>query len=288
MYYSSFLWLVVLPIVLVVAGVSVLFGQRLIADANETVDTMHTSVASTLRTEVEEASLGLAYYVLGNDQAVSGKLEKLPQGRKERYDLGQYFKSIFDYIAFQDKHIEALHLYLSDGTYFDLVAGLAVPVEDAQAEACYQRALAEPNRVTVGGVSPNLLRYTTNHPGDVLLCAALSPREARKSSALSVACLYFSTSSEELLKQYNESVPAGRTFLMDGETVLAGDQTAAHAAGLCMSSQGKNLGGYDWYTLTKIPHTNLSILTLVNNHHLLANYYRTMTATLGIISSSPC
>ena len=53
MYYRSFLLLIVLPIVLVVAVVTVLFGQKLIADANETIDAMHTSVSTALRAEVQ-------------------------------------------------------------------------------------------------------------------------------------------------------------------------------------------------------------------------------------------
>ncbi|MBQ8537875.1 MAG: sensor histidine kinase [Clostridia bacterium] len=283
MYYRSFLLLIVLPIVLVVAVVTVLFGQKLIADANETIDAMHTSVSTALRAEVQEASLGLAYFLLGNDQEVVNLLDQLPADRQERYNHTQHFKRIFDYMAVRDENIEALHLYLTDGTYYDLAAGLAAPVAQAQAEPVYQQALKEPNLVTVGSVSASLLQYTTNHPGDVLLCAALSVQEPRRPSALSVGCLYFSTSAEELIAEYNASVPAGRTFLVDGQKLLAGDQAAAQAAQASLLSQGEDLGGYDWYTLTQIPRTNLAILTLVDNDLVFSSYSLTLAAVLALL-----
>lgn len=279
-YYAWFLLLVVLPIVLIFSAATVALLNREMDDASETIHTVHYSVASVLEAEVREASLGLAHFLLGGDQEALAIVEQLPATQMERYNNTNQLQKKFEFFAFQDKNIEALHLYLTDGTHYGLTAELALPEEAAREEQCYHRALETPNRIVTGSVNKNLLHYATTHHGDVLLCAAMSVQEARRETALSAACLYYSTSAEELIAQYNESMPASHHFLVEGDRVLAGDPNAAGDAARLLQSNGSELGKYDWYSFTTIPHTELGVLTLVCNQQLFASYYSVMAGIL--------
>ncbi len=278
-YYAWFFLLVVLPIILIILSATLFLINREFDEAAETIDTLHHSVASTLESEVREASLGLAYFLLGNDQEMAALLETAPASQAQRYANTRQLQKVFEYFAFQDKDIEALHLYLTDGTYYALSTQLALPAASVQEEACFQRAMQTPNQITVGSVNPDLLHYATTHHGEVLLCAAMSLHDPRMKTALSVAGLYFSTSAEEMIASYNDSMPAARSFLVEGSRVLDGD-TAIEDAEQCLLSGGLTSGAYDWYRLTTIPHTQLGILTLVSNQQLFASYYTTLGAIL--------
>ena len=283
-YYRWFLLLVVLPVMLTVLVGTMIMINRQMDEAYETIDTVHHSVSSALQNEVREASLSLAYFLLGNDQEMLSLLDALPESQAQRYANTRQLQETFEHYSFQDKNIEAMHLYLKDGSYYGLTAQLAVPVEEAMQENCYQKALQTPNQVMVGSVSPDLLHYATTHRGDVLLCAAMSVQEERSENALSAACLYFSTSIEELISEYNGSMTAGHSFLTEGDRVLAGDAHAAEAAQKCLLTDGKDLAGYDGYTLTTIPHTDLAILTLVDKAQLSVSYYQTIGMILLAIA----
>ncbi|MGN0971878.1 MAG: sensor histidine kinase [Aristaeellaceae bacterium] len=285
MFYITFLMLIVLPLMLAAGGIALYLRSSMMTSAHTQVDELHASVSTVLRDEVREASLGLAYFLLGNDGEVSALAATAPADSVERFDRAQRMQDIFSYYAFQADNVLAMHLYLKDGTVYDLLAGLAVPLTTVRQTACWKAAEAKPGSVHIGSAPSDMLRYGIRSHGEILLMAAMTVEDSPIPTQLDMACLYFSTDAEDLISQYNQDVgQASRTFLLDGETILAGDSAYAQDALDCLRSGGEALGRFDWYAQTVIPNTSLTILTLVDQGKLMAPLNRTLAICVMILA----
>lgn len=284
-FYITFLILIVLPLMIAAGGTALYLRTSMMTSAHSQVDELHASVSTVLQDEVREASLGLAYFLLGNDGEVCALASDSPADSVERFERARRMEDIFSYYAFQADNVLAMHLYLKDDTVYDLLTELAVPLATVRQTACWQEAKARPGVVHIGSVPSGMLRYGIRSHGDFLLMAAMTVADSRLPTQLDMACMYFSTDAEALIARYNQEVgQASRTFLLDGETLLAGDAACAQDALDCLRSGGESLGSFDWYAKTVIPNTNLTILTLVDQGKLMAPLNRMLIICLAVLA----
>ena len=228
-FYRSFCLLIVLPLVAVAAAGSALLYRKLLADAREMVQMRQEAVSSALTQDVRQASLQLAHFLLSEDSEGLALVDELPASSSRRYETAARLESIFDYYRLTGRRLEALHLYLTDGTSYQLYTGLAVPQNRVKEAAWYRAARQRPGEVCVGVAEPGTLLSGKNRRGDLLLTAALQVEPGYGGSALEVACLYFETDAEEMLESYNSEAGAVRMALALDGAFLAGDEALAPA-----------------------------------------------------------
>ena len=135
-FYRSFCLLIVLPLVAVAAAGSALLYRKLLADAREMVQMRQEAVSSALTQDVRQASLQLAHFLLSEDSEGLALVDELPASSSRRYETAARLESIFDYYRLTGRRLEALHLYLTDGTSYQLYTGLAVPQNRVKEAAC--------------------------------------------------------------------------------------------------------------------------------------------------------
>ena len=99
-------------------------------------------------------------------------MDELPASSSRRYETAARLESIFDYYRLTGRRLEALHLYLTDGTSYQLYTGLAVPQNRVKEAAWYRAARQRPGEVCVGVAEPGTLLSGKNRRGDLLLTAA--------------------------------------------------------------------------------------------------------------------
>ena len=284
-FYLSFLLLIVLPLMLAATVAALYLRSSMMTSAHNQVDELHASVSIVLQDEVREASLGLAYFLLGNDGEVCALASTSPADNMARFERSRRMQDIFSYYAFQADNVLAMHVYLKDDTVYDLLTELAVPLATVRQTACWQAAKDGPGVVHIGSVPSGMLQYGIRSHGDFLLMAAMTVADSRLPTQLDMACMYFSTDAEALIARYNqEGGQASRTFLLDGETLLAGDTACAQNALDCLHSGGESLGSFDWYAKTVIPNTDLTILTLVDQGRLMAPLNRMLILCLAVLA----
>ena len=73
-------------------------------------------------------------------------MDELPASSSRRYETAARLESIFDYYRLTGRRLEALHLYLTDGTSYQLYTGLAVPQNRVKEAAWYRAARQRPGR----------------------------------------------------------------------------------------------------------------------------------------------
>lgn len=143
-FYRSFCLLIVLPLVAVAAAGSALLYRKLLADAREMVQMRQEAVSSALTQDVRQASLQLAHFLLSEDSEGLALVDELPASSSRRYETAARLESIFDYYRLTGRRLEALHLYLTDGTSYQLYTGLAVPQNRVKEAAWYRAARQRP------------------------------------------------------------------------------------------------------------------------------------------------
>ena len=284
-FYRSVCLLIVLPLVAVAAAGSALLYRKLLADAREMVQMRQEAVSSALTQDVRQASLQLAHFLLSEDSEGLALVDELPASSSRRYETAARLESIFDYYRLTGRRLEALHLYLTDGTSYQLYTGLAVPQNRVKEAAWYRAARQRPGEVCVGVAEPGTLLSGKNRRGDLLLTAALQVEPGYGGSALEVACLYFETDAEEMLESYNSEAGAVRMALALDGAFLAGDEALAPAVERFLGPEGVPGGGMDWGIATQVRNTGLTVVSLVDNRKLMAGYERTLWLCAGAVAA---
>ena len=259
--------------------------RKLLADAREMVQMRQEAVSSALTQDVRQASLQLAHFLLSEDSEGLALVDELPASSSRRYETAARLESIFDYYRLTGRRLEALHLYLTDGTSYQLYTGLAVPQNRVKEAAWYRAARQRPGEVCVGVAEPGTLLSGKNRRGDLLLTAALQVEPGYGGSALEVACLYFETDAEEMLESYNSEAGAVRMALALDGAFLAGDEALAPAVERFLGPEGVPGGGMDWGIATQVRNTGLTVVSLVDNRKLMAGYERTLWLCAGAVAA---
>lgn len=282
-YYRLFFTFIVLPLVLVtIVGAGVLY-HKLLQDAREKVVLQQEAVSDVLTKEVSKASRQLAHFLLYSDNGVLSMVNELPENASRRNTTEAQLEHMFEYYRMTDRQLAALHLYLADGTSYQLYTGLAVPQSYITSQPWYLDAKQNDKRVFIGTAPIGTLLSSKSRRGDVLLTAAMSVRpNIGDTTALEVACLYFETDIEKMLKSYDGTSGATYMFLTLDDQILAGNSAMAPLAQEFLAQPDMAHGKMDWCMITDVPSTGLHIVTIVDNFLLMAGYYKVIFLCLAI------
>ena len=281
MYYSLFIVLIVLPIILVIAGGMRLLRAQLAAEANDRITLMQQSMADTLQRESKDAALRLSHFLYADNDLALHLLSRAPTSMLDKYTTQQQLGNLFQLVVLPKENLEAMHFYLRNGDSYQLMNDLSVPPETIRQNAWYQNALASPNMVQFGTMDAHFL-LSNKARRKTLLVAALAVETRLLQNDLELACLYFETALEQQIAQYQAENPFCKIALLDeNRNILIGD--TAFQPDFDAFWQDPDTFSQTGYALTSFfPSSKLQLVTLVDNYALLADYNQAGIRILGI------
>lgn len=282
-YYSRFLLLVVLPLLLAaVVGGGFLFRQVL-RTAREAVASRQETVVSTLSSEVRQASLQLASFLLSDNGAVLDRLEQKPETTAQAKKTQQELERLFERYRVLIPGLDAMHFYMEDGSTIALYADPAVSKAEIKQSGWYKAAHENPKQICIGSAGADALIPS---PEKLLLTAAIHPQKQEGAEVLlDTACLYFESAAVEIIDTYNCQQPESSMFLLENDTVLVGDPTLAETALAYWREPEKQHGRMDWCIRTPIRGSDLTVITLVDNDLLMRPYINGILICMGVAAA---
>ena len=114
----SFVLLIVIPILLVLVGALGIIRSTMLEEAIDRITLAQGSVASALETEIRDAELALAHFLLVNqEQAFDLASQFNLASGKEKTPYARQLTQLLNVMIFHRINVIALHFYLKDGNY---------------------------------------------------------------------------------------------------------------------------------------------------------------------------
>lgn len=218
-YYSSFLMLIVIPILLVF-GVAIGVLNVIMRDSEvANVQNIQASIADMLKTEIKDVSLQLSHFVYNND----GEFMKMAAGTDtneaaEKYNQMEKLEQAFAIAVAPKQDILSMKFYMKSGRSTYLKDELKRLPEEIRAENWYQQALQNKNTVSIGtyDTSTGQLTYSRQGQWEFILVAALSPDSiVDRSEKIEMTAVFYRSDIGKLIQKYQREAGTGMTVLVD-------------------------------------------------------------------------
>ena len=155
-YYTSFLGLVVVPIVVVLIISLTVLNQVFSTQAVENINRAQEAVASELESDIEQISMRLSHMVYANDNELLSIAAAVDtEDADSRYENQQRLNEAASYATEPVKDIVAVAFYMKDDSKIFFKNEILLPLEEMRREKWYQTAVAGPDRVVVGSYDTN-------------------------------------------------------------------------------------------------------------------------------------
>lgn len=205
-YYSSFITLVIVPIVIVLILSLTILNRVFRRQALENVERAQEAVAAELISDIEQISIRLAHmaYTNNNELLVLAAETDTPDYSR-RYQSVQKLNEAASYATEPVKDIVSVAFYMKDGNQTFFKNDILIPTETIREEAWYVRALKDKNRVVIGSYDTN--RAEVYHGGaadSLVLVAALAPDVVLdRSQKIEMLSFFQVTGASDKIKTYN-------------------------------------------------------------------------------------
>lgn len=223
-YYTSFMAMVVIPVVLVLLIALTVLNQVFRKQALEGIGRAQEAVAAELMLDLEQISMRLSHMVYtNNSELLSLASETNTLNFNDRYKAQQTLNEVAAYATEPVKDIVSVAFYMKKGrpTYYK--NDIQIPVKDIQEEDWYQRALAQKNRVMIGSYDTNQVDlYLGGARDSLVMVAAMSPDVSLDhSQKIEMVSFFQVTGASDKIKAYNSGYrqqknKIGYTRLVDG------------------------------------------------------------------------
>lgn len=287
----SFVLLIVIPILLVLVGALGIIRSTMLEEAIDRITLAQGSVASALETEIRDAELALAHFLLVNqEQAFDLASQFNLASGKEKTPYARQLTQLFNVMILPRSNVIALHFYMKDGNYYGLKDDLAIPVEAIRATGWYRRALASKGH-TVVDVSQGPVTYVARNStvsNRLILTAAFSQLKQYRYDQVELACLYFQPhSAQQIAKHTGTSMGVMMLVDEDGNVLFDGSKGSAtlpqevrssRQPGFIHHSAGKTLHCF----VTPVAGTAFRLVTAADQALLLSGFTRTVWVVLGV------
>lgn len=218
-YYSSFLILIVIPILLVF-GVAIGVLNVIMRDSEiSNVQNIQASIADMLKTEIRDVSLQLSHFVYNNDgefmrMAASTDTDEVA----EKYNYMEKLEQAFATAVAPKQDILSMKFYMKSGRSTYLKDELNRLPEEIRATNWYQQALQNKNTVSIGtyDTSTGQLTYSRQGQWEFILVAALSPDSiVDRSEKIEMTAVFYRSDIGKLIQKYQREAGTGMTVLVD-------------------------------------------------------------------------
>lgn len=292
-YYRSFIWLVVVPLVLVFILSEVAIGYIIRNSAIKTIDAFQENVATALSKDVRNNSLQLSHFVLVSDgEFTEAAVEAYDHTGSDGFAANQQLQQIFREAMVPSQDILAGVFYMKDGGSVSMKDDIILDQKEIRSASWYAQAQARPNTVCLGGYDTTQTRLTSSvQKLDqlVIVTAMATNLSTDKSGQIDVVSFFTVSQVGSLLRTQRRENPQQTSVILDENgQVLFGDMGnktlraffAERAGRFTPGSQTHRVdalgnGTHDYFFRTrKIPDTKWSVVTFQEEVLLAQRFYQ--------------
>lgn len=223
-YYSSFITLVIVPIIIVLILSLTILNRVFSQQALENVERAQEAVAAELTSDIEQISMRLSHmaYTNNNELLVLAAETDTPD-YNQRYQSQQKLNEAASYATEPVKDIVSVAFYMKDGRQTFFKNDILIPADTIREEGWYRRALEDKNRVVIGSYDTNDVNvYHGGSADSLVLVAALAPDVVLdRSQKIEMLTFFQVTGASDKIKTYNAGYrqkknKIGYTRIVDG------------------------------------------------------------------------
>lgn len=292
-YYRSFLFLIVIPLVLVFLVAEVVVGYFIRNASIETIDAVQENIATVLSSDVKTNALQLSHFVYVNNGEFMQVASRVHHSTGDaRYEADQELQKAFRTTMVPSQNIIAGCFYMKDGDTASMKDDLVLPVDQVREESWYQQALEKPNTVVLGGYDTSRvhLTHTTQRGKQLVIVTALAADGVTdRSGDIEVVAFYTISQIGDLFSRQRRESDGATSVILDSQgQVLYGDMGNAEIRDFFQQRQGEFTPGSrtrrvkllsdsacDYFFRTRaIPDTDWSVVTFVEEASLGQQFYQ--------------
>ncbi len=302
-YYRSFSFLVVVPLLLVFGAAVGIVGYIVRSSAIKTIDAFQANIATTLKNDVKTASLQLSHFAFVNDNEFTRLAAQIyASAPGEQHQMNQQLEKAFRSAMVPSQSIVAGMFYMKDSGSVSMKDNIVVPYQEMRKQRWYQQALADPSMVTIGGYDTSKVNLTANTQKrqQLVLVTAMSPDGfTDKSETVEMLSFFCVSGVSEIIYEAKEHAALGTTVLLDGEGRLVyGDRGNADIQRYFAENTEKfsqdafveNVALYEgkekpyFFKTVSAPMTDWKIVTFVENTLLTQAFNKIGAIMAGVIA----
>lgn len=287
----SFVLLIVVPILLVLVAALSILRNTMLEEAVDRIALAQDSVASALTTEIRDAELALAHFLLVNqEQAFDLASQYNLASGKDKTTYAERLTQLFNVMLLPRSNVIALHFYMKDANYYGLKDDLAVPIDTIKSMKWYQGALASKGH-TVVDVSDGPVTFIARNSAissRLIFTAAYAPGKQYRFDQVEMVCLYFQPKAAQQIVQHT-GASMGVMMLVDeeGHVLYDGSKGTVSLPEEVLESQEsaflyRDSGQTLHCFVTNVPGTAFRLVTAADQSLLLGSFNRTVWIVLSI------
>lgn len=283
-YYRSFLFLIVIPLLLVLLGALLLLNQQFKKQAIENIERAQEAIIADLVSDIDVISMRLSHMVYTNNNEILGYAAQTDAAdAMERYEYQQKLHQTVNLVLEPVKDIVSIGFYRRDGSEFYVKNEIKRSAEIIRKTGWYQAALQKPNTVCVGCYDTSSTNdlFTGGRKDLLILVFALAPDVTTdRSQKIEMVMFYQSTGAADRIKAYNLDYQQKKNKL--GITQITNENEE-----LIFSTQEEpSVFAQPEYTCVRSPirfnDTTWYIENYIATRELTADYWNTAVPVLGV------
>lgn len=230
MYYRNFVFLVVVPLLVVFMGMMTILKYRLRQASLENIDTYQEGLSDTLKREIDENSLQMAHFVYSQDGYFLQLAENIAASDGSvQYSYNQKLSEVFQMAMVPSHGIVGGTFYMKNGAQVHMKDNILLSTSAVRGTGWYQKALKKKNVVSVSGYDTSKIRFTTSTQQNrqMVIVSALSPDAILdKGGQVEMVAFYTVSKAGNTMKQGSRRQVLGTTVLLDenGKLLFSGDE----------------------------------------------------------------
>ncbi|WP_029504879.1 helix-turn-helix domain-containing protein [Lachnoclostridium phytofermentans] len=216
-YYTSFLFLIVIPILVVLILALLFLNKQFKSQAIETIKRSHETIITELVSDINVMSMRLSHLIYtNNNEMLKYAAGTDTQDFSTRYSYEQKLYEAGNLALEPVKNIVSVGFYMKSGKETYIKNSISRSSKDIKESKWYQAALKHPNTVCVGSydtTSANDL-YTGGRKDLLILVFALAPDVTTdRSQKIEMVTFFQATGASDRIKRYNLSYQQGENKL---------------------------------------------------------------------------
>ncbi len=223
-YYSSFIGLVIVPVIIVLILSLTILNRVFKQQSLENVERAQEAVTAELVSDMEQISMRLSHMAYANNgELLALAADTDTSDYNKRYQSERKLFEAASYATEPVKDIVSVAFYMKDGRQTFFKNDIQIPTEDIQKENWYRQALEQKNRVVIGSYDTNDVDlYNGGTADSLVLVAALAPDVVLdRSQKLEMVCFFQVSGASDKIKTYNAGYrqkknKIGYTRIVDG------------------------------------------------------------------------
>ncbi|MDO4469130.1 MAG: sensor histidine kinase [Bacillota bacterium] len=292
-YYRSFIFLIVIPILIVFSAAIFIIRQMMEDSAIRNIERVQKNMCMNLENEIQDASLRLSHFLYVNEGAITKAAAKtdtydIEKKRIQAQELDRYFN--FAMCPIED--IAAATFFMKSGNYTNLKEDFVISMDDIKEKDWYYQALENKNKVAVGSFNKKITpsKYGQN---PFYIAVAIAPDiRVDTSGCIETAVLIVVSDLEKMVKLNLKDSTIGNTILLDEKNRVLYDPSGK--AELIKNQEiinGKykfkeNRTGKSYVAVAReVMGTQWRIVNVVNSGKITGAFLRTASIILMIITA---